>query len=187
MGKGAPLRPLSPPHLIDDDGLASGDFASDLDELARLFQPLDIESDDLGVLILTEIAHHLVEVEVAAVAQPDGLADAHVLVGQSVHGINGGAAALRRYSHVARSAQAQGILERGVEPGSRIDEAQRIGPDNLDSTPLGDILKFILETSAHSGAHFTEAPADQDYSLHPLGDALLYCSQSKLGGNDHHG
>ncbi|MGD9117301.1 MAG: hypothetical protein PVJ08_00975 [Dehalococcoidia bacterium] len=142
VGEGALFHPFFPPHLIDDNGLTLSDLLGDIEELARLFQSFDIESDYLGIFILAEIAHHLVEVEVTAVAQSYRLAYAHVLVGQSVHGVYGSAAALRRHAHVARLAQGKRVLERGVEFGRGIDEAQRVGPDNLDSRPVGDGFKL---------------------------------------------
>ncbi|MBA7653352.1 hypothetical protein ES703_61200 [subsurface metagenome] len=104
MREGAFFHPFSPPHLIDDYWLAFSDFASDIEQLARLFQPFYIEDDYFTIFVLPEVAHHLVEVEVAAVAQPDSLADAHVVVGQSVHDVGCSAAALRRHGHVARLA-----------------------------------------------------------------------------------
>src|SRR6266545_4762224 len=156
--------------LQHHERLGGGRFTHRLEEHPSILHALDVGADDLGLLVLRQVAQKVAFVDVSGVAVADDLREADAAHGCRVHHLPGVAAALRYEADGAglgREAGHEGEPELGNV------EAHAVGAEDADAGAgqTTDDLSFEI---GHLGiAGLAEAGCEEVHAANALGDAVL--------------
>lgn len=131
MGTGRSGTSLTAAGLNDDDGLLAGSLPCQVDETPAVLEPLDIEGNGGGVIVLCEILYKVLKGQVSLVAGADELAKADSVVIAVLKYLDADVAALGGKADFAFD----NIVDewRGDESGTGADVSHDIRPNDADA------------------------------------------------------
>ncbi len=100
VGEGRPRPRLRLPRLQTDHRLVFSDLHRDINELPPCADPLHVQEDDSGPLVVQEVEQHLWLCDIHLVPEAHQLAQPHLVPGEVVDGGGAEGAALGHYGYV---------------------------------------------------------------------------------------